>query len=224
MSLEQPWVRDYNYLKDLSYTTFQYYNESYRAYPITYYSLDHENTTWDTEKLRGGSYEKAGVGNLSGVLWKKIYTLPVFGLEQILPEVANEEHGQTYAESLVTNIAFPASYGLRPCEGDVVDLSFMFDSRSPKIKPIYLLTNVNLAHQNVYNQIYQCRVKVAPFDLTELEKQLSTYYLFLNSTHEIVSIDKGMLLLKLEQRFGTLSERLDELFDDSSGFYLRRLE
>lgn len=219
----QPFLRDYNFINDYFYTTHQYYQEVYRAYPVNYYSIDQSNTVWETTELRGGSYEKAGVGDLSGVVWKKIYTLPVFGFEQILPSTTNDDRGQTYQDSLVSTISFPASYGLKPCEWDVIDPNFGFSSDSPKIKPLLLITNVNLAQQGVYHQMYKCQVKVAPFFLTDLEKQISSWFMFVQTLRKILPIDNATLILKLEERVDVLTNRLAELFDNSSAFYLKRL-
>lgn len=223
MSKIYPWIRDYGYLNDYFWTVYQYYNESYKAYPITYYQLNYDETIWEDSNLLGGSYEKSGVGELSGVVWNKIVMLPVFTIEQLQPISSNTEAGLSYRESMNNNIAFPSSYNLRPSEGDIVDLNYSLSSNSPKIKPLYVITNVNMAHEGVFHQMWQCRLTIAPFTMVELEKQIHSYYMFMNSTHTIVSIDKADLLLKLEKRVGVLNDRLNNLFDDSSGFYLRRL-
>lgn len=221
MSLTYPWLRDYNYATDYFSTVYTYYNESFPAYPVNYYSLDHENTIWENTKILGGSYEKAGVGTLSGVVWKKIYMVPIFGLEELAPSTSNDEKGQTYYDSMTTTINIPVSYGIKPGELDVIDTNFGFSANSPKVKPLFMITNVNLSHQGTDNQMYQCKARVAPFDLTQLEKQINYYYLFLNSKHEIYPISKGTFLLTLERRAENLKLQLDNLFDNPTGFYLR---
>jgi len=223
MSLIQPWMREYSYLNDYFWTLYQYYNESFSAYPVNYFSVDYENTIWEDTKLRAGAYDKAGVGDWSGMFWKKIFTLPVFGLQQVQPNVSSSERGLAYHDSLSTELAFPDSYKFKPQEGDIVDLTFGFSTESIKITPLYVVTSVYMAHTGVYNQMWQCKLKIAPFNLTELEKQISDYYMFMNTTHKILPIDKADLLLKLEERVGTISGTLNTLFNDASGFYLKEV-
>ena len=50
------------------------------AYPVTYYKVDWKNSIYD-EDLMGASYEKHGLGQLSGIVWKKIQMLPVYWTE-----------------------------------------------------------------------------------------------------------------------------------------------
>jgi len=221
MGLSQPWMRNYNYLSDYFYTLYRYYQEANRTYPISYYSIDRDNTIWDNIKIMGGAYEKAGVGELSGVVWKKIMMFPVFSSEQITPESNSDEKGLTLYDSLSSSIAFPASYGLKPMEGDAVDLNYAFAYDTPKINPIFVVTSVDSSHHGVYHQIYKCTLKIAPFDISEIEQQISSIYLFMESLTKIVDINKAKLLIKLEQKAGELSTRLNtSLFNNSTGFYL----
>jgi hypothetical protein len=215
-----PWIRRYNYIQDYFYTTYRLYVELYHAYPVTYYSLDFENSIVDDEHLLAMNYEKLGVGELSGVKWKKIKLLPVFGVEQIQPaQSSGDNKGMTYYESMNSAISFPSIYGLKPVEWDVVDLNLGFKTSSIKISPLFVVTNINLAHQSDYFNIYQCRLSVAPFNLTMLEKQISSYYTFLEHEKRIFPDEISDRLLDIQGRFEKVSENLINLFNNRIGIF-----
>lgn len=222
MSLS-PWTRNYNYLNDYFWTVYQYYNKSNKSYPVNYYSVDYEETVWENENLFGGSYEKEGVGDWSGVKWKKYFFIPVSYIEPMQPNVNSGEKGLEYTSNLITSFQLPNGYGIKPTENDVVDLNYGFNANSPKIHPLFVVTGVNLSHQGLDNQIWQCKVAVAPFRLDQLEKQISTYSMYMNSTNKIHRLNNSKLLLKLEERMDTVNTRLMSLFDMASGFYLNNV-
>ena len=222
--MENNWIRDYNYLQDFYFTQYQYYNTAYRAFPVTYYSMDRENSIWEDEALMAGSYEKLGVGDWSGVKWKKILYLPVYGIQQVQPNVDNGEKGQNYSQSMTTEMSFPQSYGLNPIEGDVVDINFGLDSSSLNISPLFVVTNKNLSHHGNTDQIFQCKLSVAPFNIVQIDNQISAYYIFISSDNKIYPLENGTVILRLEQRMKSLADSSTNLYDNSSGFYLRRME
>lgn len=216
-----PFLRRYQYIEDYFYTVNELYADRYVAsYPVTYYSLDTENTVWDDVKINAGSYEKLGVGELSGVVWKKIQLLPVFGVEPISfnPD-SGEKGGITLKESASTNIVFTSLYGLIPSEGDVVDLSFGYKKDNIIMKMLYTVNNINLAHQNEYLQIYQLQLRMAPFNVDELEKQISSDWIFYDHDQIIVPLENGRLLLQLQENSTSLVSSTNDLFD-RSGYYL----
>jgi len=216
-----PFLRRYQYIEDYFYTVHQLYADRYvPSYPVTYYSLDTENTVWDDDQIHGGSYEKLGVGELSGVVWKKIQMLPVFGVEPISfnPETG-ERGGITLRDSATTQIVFTSLYGLVPLEGDVVDLSFGYTKDNITMKMLYTVNNINLAHQNEYLQIYQLQLRMAPFNVDELEKQISSDWMFYEHEQTILPLENANLLLKLQENSTDLVTGANQLFD-KSGFYL----
>lgn len=214
-----PWIRRYNYIEDYFYTSYQLWVDLYSAYPITYYSLDFENSILDDDVLISATYEKIGVGELTGMRWKKINLLPVFGVEQIQPTGDSGEKGMGFQQSMYSSVSFPSVYGLKPCEWDVIDLNLGFKSSSVKISPIFVVSNVNLAHQNNYFNIYQCRLAVAPFTLVDIEKQVSSYYSFLEHEKKIFPLEISNSLLRIYERFEKVSNNLKNLFDDRSGLF-----
>lgn len=218
-----PWIRSYNYQEDYFRTLYEIYSEHYIAcYPVTYYSLDVDSTIWDKEKINAGSYEKGGVGELSGVKWKKIQLLPVFGLEQVnMNQSSDEKGGMTYKDGASTQVLFPSVYGLKPLEGDVVDLSFGYKTPAINNKMLFTVNNINQSHMGDFFQIYQCQLKMAPFNREDVEKQISTDWAFYEHEKTIVPLTNFRRLMKLQQLSVDLATTFNrELFDKQTGLYL----
>ena len=217
----QPWLRKYNYIQDYFTTAYSLYEQLYPAYPVTYYSLDIVNSVMETDKLAAGTYEKDGVGDLSGAVWKKMDLLPVSSIEDVQPTQESGETGLTYFESMPTQITFPSTYGLKPLEWDVVDLNYGFKTKSIKLRPLFIVTQVNMAHMGDYYQLYQCRLQVAPYSRVELEQQISSYWRFDNHEKRLFLLENANFLLNMQTRSEELSVRLEGLFNNNLGFYLR---
>lgn len=220
----QPWLRDYNYINDYFWTLNQYYEKVYRAYPCNYYSINRTDTVWDDTKLLGGSYEKNGVGELSGVKFNKISMLPVFGIDPIVPNSENGESGSTFKSSLITKILIPSTYGISPLAADCVDLNFGFNADSPKIRPLYLVSGIDVSHHGEYYKFYNLKLTVAPYSLDEIEEQISEYFIFHNSIKKILPLPKSKMLFTLESRFTNINISLDTIYDTSTNLYIKSKE
>ncbi len=218
----EPYLTQYNYIRDYYQTVYDLYSKEYPKYPVSYYSTDWDNSTMDKKELMGGSYEKAGVGDVSGVKWKKIFLLPVGNIEQITPTQDASERGVDLDESKVSAITIPTTLGIQPFENDVVHFSQEFMMQSLDIDPLFVITNINRATYGDLS-INQCQMRVAPFDRTMIEKQISSYHMFLEFTKSIHPIENSELLLKLQSRSETLSARSKESFSNVTGFYLTSL-
>lgn len=192
----------------------------YHGFPVTYYSIDWKNSVYD-ETLFAGSYEKIGVGDLSGMKWKKILFLPVHEVEPIVPTNNGTEKGLTMHESELSSIVFPSKYGLKPYEWDVVhfDQRFMFPDIGDD-SPVFVVANTDPATYGTLTE-WKCRLKVAPFRLSDIKKQISSEYMFLDSTKQIHRLDIAIILLKLQDRSNSSSQVLTALFDDLTGYYLK---
>jgi hypothetical protein len=216
-----PWLRRLNYIEDYFAHVYDLYADAYvQAYPVTYYSTDTTNTVWDDNNMMGGTYEKQGVGEFSGQLWRKIQMFPVFGVEQVQPNESSDEQGGLAYNQLGTQIVFPSLYGIIPLEGDVVDMSFGYKMTAARMKFLYTVSNINLAHQSDFFQIYQCQLRMSPFNVGDLERQVSTDWMFYEHEKMIVPLENAQLLLKLQEASRTTTEKLNQLFDEHSGFYL----
>jgi len=218
----EEWIRKYNYISDYYDTVYKLYSTTYPAYPVTYYQLDFDESIQDKETLMGGSYEKLGIGDLSGVKWRKILLLPVGNVEAVVPSQDASERGVTFDESESSSMTIPTDYGILPNENDVVNFSQEFMMNSLDIGPLFVVSNVNMATYGDIT-IYQCQLKIAPFDQTQIDNQISTYHMFLESTKRIHPIENAELILKLQNRDITISEWCNDLYNNVSGFYLVNL-
>lgn len=215
------WVRRYNYIQDYFVYLYEQYSKHYEhAHPVTYYSIDMENSVMDREKLYAGSYEKEGIGDLSGFKWKKIYMLPVFGLEDIRPNSDSGDRGLTFKESLRSTLAFPDAYGIKPLEFDLVDINYGIKSLAIKNRPLYKVSKIDIAHHGEFFQLYNCTIQVAAADLTELEKQISSYWYFNDATKSIIPLNNANFLIDLEKLSLDLSADLKNEFNQQLGFFL----
>ena len=219
----QSWIRNYNYSSGYFQFAYQQYLDTYPGYPVTYYSLDFENSVMDKETLMSGSYEKYGLGSLSGLKWKKIIYLPVFGVEQIQPMYDTSEKGLTLGDSETTQIHFPSEYGIKATEWDFVVFDQNYMQKDNNIKPVFVVTAINLAHYGDYFNIYQCRLHVIT-NRIQLEKQISGYYMFVEFTKKIHTLDNANVLLKLQKKNQLLYEKTIGLFYDSLGIYTQTKE
>jgi len=217
----QPWLREYNYIQDYFTTAYSIYEKLYPAYPATYYSFDMDNSVLENTKLYAGTYEKIGVGTLSGAVWKKMELLPVSSIEEVQPVTESNEYGMSTFESMPTQLTFPSTYGLKPLEWDVVDLNYGFKTKSIKLRPLFVVTQVNMAHMGDFYQLYQCRLQVAPFTRDMLEKQISSYWKFDNHEKRLFLLENANFLLNMQTRAESLSARLKVLFNNKLGFYTR---
>jgi len=218
-----PCIRKYNYIEDYFHTVYELYAEEYvSAYPVTYYSINKEDTIWENEHINGGSYEKQGVGEWSGVKWRKIIMMPVFGVEQLnMTQTSDERGGMTFQDGMTTQIIFPSLYGLTPVENDIVDLSFGIKHPAKNQKGLFTIGNINISHQGDYFQIYQCRMRVSPFKKPDLEKQVNEDWMFYEHDKIIVPLEKGLMLTKLQMKSVELTDTINSsVFDSQSSFYL----
>lgn len=217
-----PWTRTYNYIQDYYNTVYNYYAQCYPAYPVTYYSLDHDNTVWEDTNLKGGSYEWRGVGPLSGVKWRKILLFPIFTMDAIVPNYDSDQKGYTLKETIRTNIAFPSIYGLHPTPDDKIDLSFAFnnDIRN-SVRTIFDVNNINLSHVGEYFQMYQCVLKISGKTKALLEQQISSYWMFYEHEKAILPLENAKILMKIQEQSITDAKLIENnIFQKHCGFFL----
>lgn len=220
----RPYIRKYNYISDFYSTVYDIYTNVYQAYPISYYSVDWEYSKDQVDKkLMAASYEKMGIGPLSGIRWKKIQMLPVYNIEQIQPSYTADERGLTMMDTEMTSISFPTSYGIKPVEWDVVHFSQAFMNRDIDLKPLFVVKNVELATFGDLT-LYKLMLKVAPYNLADLEEsQISERLMFLEFTKQIYDTSTAEILLKMQQRS---DEAGVKLYDTKhiTGLYIQEME
>jgi hypothetical protein len=216
----EPWVRRYNYIEDYFKFAYELYRNEYPAMPCTYYSLDFENSVMDKEILDAGAYERFGLGNLSGLKWKKILMLPVWNIDQVQPTYESSEKGLILQDSEWSQVTFPSTYGIKASELDFVLFEQDFAQTDLNIKPLFVVTQINMAHYGDYFNMWQCRLKVV-HDRLSLEKQISSYWMFLEYSKMIYPAENANILLKLERKNKLLTDNLYSMYNENVGFYFK---
>ena len=215
----EPWLRKYNYVEDYFNTAHKIYEKVYQGFPVTYYSIDFDNSVMDLEQLNAGTYEKDLVGPLSGTRFLKILMLPVFSVEPVQPRLNADERGLTTRDSMRTQLAFPDTYNLKPNVGDVVWMSQDFMMKTVDTQPLLIVNNVEYSNWGDY-VFYKCDLDIAPFSREQLELQISEYFSFHNFYKRIYRQNVSRLLVKLEEKAEESTATVNGLFEDACGFYL----
>lgn len=229
----QDFIRKYNYITDYFDYNYNMYINTFPAFAVNYYSLNVPNkdvfdtfddisgsTIWEDDQLKGGSYEKLGIGELSGVTWKKIFMLPVFNTTHVNPSQNSDERGVTYHDSMISQITIPEQYGLNPVSGDCVDLSFGLKEKNITNKTIFVITGVKLAtHSEEYN-LYQLDLKVAPFSKDDIDNQCDKFFRFFEPSKAILPVSNVNILNKLLQRTDESVSLLNSDFKDNINLFI----
>lgn len=215
----QEYTRRYNYISDYFHTAFERYISTYPAFPINYYAVDTTNSVWEDDQFRGGSYEKSGVGALSGKKFKKIYELPIFGMTPIQPAGDSGDMGITPRASMQGTMVLPEIYGLKPVAEDIIDINFGFKTVGTPNNVLYIITNVDYAHHGNEFNVYKCDIQVSSVCKTELDSQISKLYRFYEPSKTILPITNVSMLYKMISRSEKNSQNLKTLFNQKCGFY-----
>ena len=207
----QPYIRKYNYISDYFWTYAEWAsNLVVGSYPVTYYNVDWENSVYDKD-LMGGSYEKYGVGKLSGIKWRKIQMVPVFSIETMNIAPNADETGLTIGQSEYTSFVIPSEYNILSTEWDFVHFQQDFMFHRKESSPIFVVTSVNPSDDADigYNKI---SIKPVYSDaLALLENQISSRFMFVEFTKRMHEINTANLLLKLESKHEQITEQLENL-------------
>lgn len=222
----QSWQRIYNYIQDYYQHLYKVYADKYTAaYPVTYYSIDHQNSIWDTNKVMGGTYSRRGVGEFSGLKFKKILLVPIFFMEPINnPQTESNEYGYTMHGSLKTSLVIPSLYGIKPSPDDRIDISFAFQTEnSVNIKGLYAVTNVNPAQIAEEFNMYQLSINI-DYNIGLIENQVSSYWSFYEHERKILPLDNTKMLLQLQDRYSTAVRNVNNtIYNSQTGIYLNRV-
>jgi len=224
----EKWARKTNYSKNYFKFFYDSYIDKYEAsYPCDYYSIDHVNSVYDDEYLQAGTYEKYHVGELSGMRWNKIFRFPLLNVEGIQPTMDSNEQGLSYKDTMISTITFPEKYGLIPNPGDFVDLSFAFTKMGLNSHPIFVITNINLAHIGNDNNLYQLPIRISSCRPDELEKQINNYYMFYDLNKKILPLTNVKLLNKITNRYNNLSQDIfleNKFYDNKLNMFVDIIE
>ena len=209
------WLRIYDYINEYLELVYQFYSKDAVAYLVTYYNLDTENTVWEDEKLKGGSYDL--VGDYSGLRWKKILLLPVYFPEEISTAFSAEERG--YIKENTTTIVIPSTYGITPYAHDLIKLSQNVLRPTNDVYPVFEVTGVEKSVNTDFT-FWKLRIEIHEgTKITEVENQVSEVLTFYEYTKKIYSLASAAFLSKLTTKAKTISERLKTFYDKNSGLY-----
>jgi hypothetical protein len=219
----QSYVRKYNYIQDYFHTVYERYITTYPAYPVNYYAVDRDNTIWHDTEFRGGTYDKNGVGELSGKKFKKILELPVFQLTSIQPTTDSAEFGITTKASLQGSLCIPQAYNLKPTMEDVIDINSGLKNTGNPSKVLYIISNIDYAHYGDEFNIYKCTIQVASFDKVDIETQLSSIWRFYGPSKTIIPASNAATLYKMIGRAEKISTDVKAMYHCNSSLYLDKL-
>jgi len=213
-------LRRNDYIQKYYDFVYKQYAKYTPSFPVTYYSIDFENSVLENEDLLGGTYESQGIGELSGMVFKKIVLFPVFGIDQVSLQKLSSERGFNYREGLETKAVFSTEYGLRPNVGDFMDLSFGLNNKQLS-NNIFSVTNIHKANMGDYVDYYNCILKISPVRTNQIETQITSHWYYLDYINKIVHWDNAKNLIKLEEKSKLLASNINtSVYNTTTGFYL----
>jgi len=210
----QNYNRINDYFTDYWRTLYDFYSKHGQAYLVTYYHLDTVQTVWDNIDLMGGYYEK--IGQLSGVKWKKILTLPVYFIEETDTIFDAQEAGVINEGG--TGFVIPSSYGIEPRHNDMIKLYENY-LREDDNYEIYCVSGIQ-KQSTGDKTYYKCRCKVEQSRLSsEIDLQVSETLVFYDYDKKIHQVSETVGMTRLLTKNETIRGRLNSLFDQNSGLY-----
>jgi hypothetical protein len=214
----QLYTRLYDYIYDYQKLIYDYYSKTATAFLVTYYHLDLHETIWDSTKLTGGYYEK--IGTLSGVKWNKILLLPVFFIENLSGELSGEDIGLVNQKE--TSIVIPSTYNFRPHFNDIIklDQTYLQPNREKDVYALYVVSGIERGTTPLPRSFYRLKtVTEQSRTTTEIDQQVSNTYSFFEYTKFIYTVPDTIFLARMMLKNQVLKARLNNMFDQNSGFY-----
>jgi len=215
----QKWFSINEYSLDYFELLFQYYATCGRSIPATYYNLDLPNSVYDSKLLEAGAYEQ--MGNLSGLLWKKILTLQVFAFEQIPFILNSDDEGPTFKDR-TSSFWIPTIYELRPYVHDHIIYEHV-TSRNDFMKdqlPLYEVVNVEKASSGELT-FWKVNLKSTHRRKEEIEKQLSGNYTFVDYEKHIYKTSDAIQLTQLQSKNESL--KVNDFYKEQIGLYVENV-
>lgn len=215
----QKWQRINDYSLDYFELIYQYYSNCARSVPITYYSLDLPNSVYDGELLKGGSYEV--MGNLSGLLWKKILTLPVYNFEPIPWNMNADEEGVLF-KNRTSTLWLPSIYELRPMIHDYViyEQPAQRNDEFQDQLPLYEVVNLEKASSGELT-FWKASLKSTFHTKKSIEEHLSGSYIFSDFEKHIYKASDALFLNRLQVKNSKLN--LNDYYKEQIGLYCENL-
>ena len=220
LMFNQKWFNINQYPLDYYEFLYQYYSAFGVRTPVTYYSLDLSNSVYDGDLLDGGTYEQ--MGNLSGLLWKKINMLPVYQLEQLNFAMNADESG-VYYPNLATSFYLPASYELRPRVHDFMVYEQISERDDPfkASLPMYEVVNVEKA-TSADVTFWKVVLNNTSRSKRDIEDQLSGNFTFVDFEKQIYPTSDAILLQKFILKNSNL--KVNDFWKQHIGLYAETLD
>jgi len=210
----QNYNRIYDYYVDYWKLLYDFYSKHGQAYLVTYYNLDTEKIIWDNKYLMGGYYEK--IGDLSGVRWKKILTLPVYFIGETETIFDAQEIG--YVTEGRTEFVIPSSYGITPYPNDIIKLYQNYIQSNDKYA-LYCVEGIQ-KQTSGDKTFWKCSGKIEQSKTTtQIDQQISEILIFYDYDKKIHQVSNALMMTKLLSKNEIIKNRLNKLFDQNSGLY-----
>jgi hypothetical protein len=222
----QKWFSIQGYSKDFLRLVYKYYADCGISYVGTYYSLNIPVSTTDLSILDGGSYELTG--NMSGLMWNRIFMFPLYNIEYISNVFNAEERGFGKFDQ-ISSFNFPTIYGIKPQPHDHIlfeetilndDTDEYFlgvdDNKHNPLTPIYQVVNFEKA-TNTPVSFWKCNIKISHRKEKDFDNHIYQNYVFIDQQKRIYSSDIGTRLLDLINKNGTLN--INNYYKENIGYY-----
>lgn len=216
----QKWYSINQYPLDYFELLYQYYSSVGISTPVTYYNLDLSNSVYDGELLDNGPYEL--MGNLSGLLWKKILLLPMYQIEQVNFTLNASEEG-AFFQNRRTSMFLPTSYEFRPYVHDFICYDQITWRNDPfkAETPLYEVANVEKA-SSAEITFWRIQLQETPRQKHVIENQLSGNFTFLDYEKQIYRTSDAIEISKLQLKNSAL--KVNDFFRERIGLYVENVE
>lgn len=216
LMFNQKWMSLNDYSLDYFELLYRYYATCAPSQPYTYYNLDLPNSVYDSKLLTAGSYEL--MGDLSGMLWKKITLLQGFAFEPVQFVMSADETGPSFKDR-TSSLWFPTIYELVPNIHDFVCFDWV-TSRENQFKdqqPLYEVVNVEKASSSELT-FWKVQLKSTYRTKQNIEKQLSGSYSFSDYEKHIYKASDEIFLERMMLRNSKL--KVNSFYKEQIGLYV----
>lgn len=209
------WESIYGYIHEYQNLIYEFYSKDAIAFLTTYYHINKDETIWDDDQIYGGAYEHAG--ELQGYKRDKILLLPVYFIEEISTSFDGQDIG--YIKENRSSIVIPSTYGFTPYPRDIIKLEQEFLRPTNDTYPLFEVGGVDIS-VNTDRRFW--KLKIETFESRteqDIENQILNTYVFFDYDKTIHTADDAEMLTKLLVKNNKLKKRVNELFDQNSGYY-----
>lgn len=216
----QKWYQLNEYPLDYFELLYKYYAASGVRTNVTYYNLDLPNSVYDYDLLGAGSYEQ--MGNLSGMLWKKILLLPIYNIEQMSFTMNADERGVGFPDSMATAF-IPTIYEFRPHVHDFIIYDHIRERSNPFKSeiPMYEIVNLEMA-STAEITFWRLNLRATLRVKDDIEDHLSGNYTFVDYEKQIYKTSDAIQIHRLMEKNNQIL--INNLFNEKIGLYSEKIQ